>query len=57
MDGWMIFMCFYFGSLHEDFSLLLLLPLLLHLVQLLKEFELGPHITDLLVPLILLTEG
>lgn len=45
------------SSLHEDLPLLLLLPLLLHLVQLLQELELGPNITNLLIPTILLEEG
>lgn len=46
----------YLGSLQENLSLLLFLPLLLHLIQLLKEFKLGTHIADLLVPLVLLMD-
>ena len=44
----------YLCSLHQDLSLLLFFPLLLHLVQVLKELELGPRIASLLVPTILL---
>lgn len=49
-------MYFYLGSLQENLSLLLFLPLLLHLIQLLKEFKLGSHIADLLMPIILLKD-
>lgn len=36
---------------------MIFLPLLLRLIQLLKELQLGPHIVGGLVPLILLTEN
>lgn len=44
----------YLSCLQEDFSLLLLLLLLLQLVQLLKELQLSPNVTDLLIVVILL---
>lgn len=44
----------YLGGLQENLPLLLLLPLLLHLIQLLKELELGAHVIELLMLLHLL---
>lgn len=44
----------YLGGLQENLPLLLLLPLLLHLIQLLEELELGAHVVELLVLLHLL---
>ena len=46
----------YLGSLHQDLPLLLLLPLFLHLIQLLIELQLGSHVTHLFILIILLKE-
>lgn len=42
------------GRAHQDLPLLLVLPLLLDLVKLLEELELGPDVTRLLVSVIVL---
>lgn len=48
----------YLSRLEEDLPLLFLLPLFLHLVQLLKELELRPNLSALLKTVILLpTDG
>lgn len=51
-------MTLYLSCLKEDLPLLFLLPLFLHLVQLLKELELRPNLSALLKIVILLpTDG
>lgn len=47
----------YLSSLHQDLPLLLLLPLFLHLIQLLKELQLRSHVTHLFTLIILLKES
>lgn len=41
---------------HQDLSLLLVFPLLFNLIELLKELELSPDVTCLLVSVIVLRE-
>lgn len=47
----------YLSCLHENLSLLFLLPLLLKLVQLLEELELGAYVAALLIVAFLLPMG
>lgn len=48
------FMMAYLSCLQQDLPLLLFLPLLLQLVELLKELQLSPNVTALLIAVILL---
>lgn len=55
---WTVSVTLYLSCLKEDLPLLFLLPLFLHLLQLLKELELRPNLSALLRIVVLLpTDG